>query len=65
MDNGEKVVPVEVKAEVNLKAQSLKTYSDKFHPEITVRTAMTDYRAENLLVNLPLYAVEKLGKILS
>lgn len=65
VDNGEKVVPVEVKAEVNLKAKSLKTYSDKFHPEITVRTAMTDYRAENLLVNLPLYAVEELGKILS
>ena len=65
VDNGEKVVPVEVKAEINLKAKSLKTYSDKFHPETAIRTAMTDYKAENLLINLPLYAVEELGRILS
>ena len=34
VDTGEKIVPVEVKAEVNLKAKSLKTYREKFLPEI-------------------------------
>ena len=60
IDNGEQIVPVEVKAEVNLKAKSLKTYREKFNPEISVRTSMADYKKENGLVNLPLYAVEKI-----
>ena len=50
IDNGEQIVPVEVKAEVNLKAKSLKTYREKFNPEISVRTSMADYKKENGLV---------------
>lgn len=60
IDNCEQIVPVEVKAEVNLKAKSLKTYREKFNPEISVRTSMADYKKEEGLVNLPLYAVEKI-----
>lgn len=60
IDNGEQIVPVEVKAEVNLKAKSLKTYREKFNPEISVRTSMANYKKEEGLVNLPLYAVEKI-----
>lgn len=30
VDNGETVVPLEVKEEVNLRAKSLKTYREKF-----------------------------------
>lgn len=60
IDNGEQIVPVEVKAEVNLKAKCLKTYREKFNPEISVRTSMADYKKEEGLVNLPLYAVEKI-----
>ena len=60
IDNGEQIVPVEVKTEVNLKAKSLKTYREKFNPEISVRTSMADYKKEEGLVNLPLYAVEKI-----
>lgn len=62
VDTGEQIVPVEVKAEVNLRAKSLKTYVEKFLPEIAVRTSMADYKKEDWLVNLPLYAVENLVK---
>lgn len=62
LDTGGRIVPVEVKAEVNLKAKSLKTYREKFSPAISVRTSMADYRKEDWLVNLPLYAVEEIGK---
>ena len=62
IDTGEQVIPVEVKAEVNLKAKSLKTYCEKFNPEISVRTSMADYKKEDWLVNLPLYAVEGIFK---
>lgn len=63
VDNGDQVIPVEVKVEVNLKAKSLKTYREKFNPKISVRTSMADYKKEDWLVNLPLYAVEELGGI--
>ncbi len=64
VDNGETVTPVEVKAEINLKAKSLKTYREKFNPPLSVRTAMTDYRREEGLVNLPLYAIGELERVL-
>ncbi len=59
VDTGEQIVPMEVKAEVNLKAKSLKTYREKFNPQISVRTSMADYKKEDWLLNLPLYAVEE------
>ncbi|WP_330364930.1 DUF4143 domain-containing protein [Anaerovorax odorimutans] len=60
LDLGEMVVPVEVKAETNLKAKSLKSYYEKFNPSISVRTAMTDYKKEKWLLNIPLWAIEVL-----
>lgn len=62
LDTGDRIVPVEVKAEVNLKAKSLKTYREKFAPAISVRASMADYRKEDWLVNLPLYAIEEIDK---
>ena len=64
IDNGEMVVPIEVKAEVNLKAKSLKTYQEKFTPKVAIRTSMADYKKETNLINLPLYAIDKLQKVL-
>jgi len=63
IDVGNQIVPVEVKAEVNLKAKSLRTYKDKYSPGISVRTSMADYKIEEWLVNLPLYAVEEILSI--
>ena len=60
IDVGDKAIPVEVKAEENLKAKSLKSYRDRFSPEISVRTSMADYRQDDRLINLPLYAVEEI-----
>lgn len=62
IDTGEQVIPIEVKAEVNLKAKSLRVYKDKYNPESSVRTSMADYKREDWLVNLPLYAVEEICK---
>ncbi len=61
VDTGEQIVPVEVKAEVNLRAKSLKTYREKFVPEISVRASMSDYKKEAGLVNLPLYAIDQIA----
>lgn len=58
VDNGDNIIPLEVKAEINLKAKSLKTYREKFTPEISIRSSMADYSEEVGLVNIPLYAIE-------
>ncbi|MGN1188971.1 MAG: ATP-binding protein [Candidatus Ornithospirochaeta sp.] len=63
VNTGEKIIPVEVKAEVNLKAKSLKTYQEKYSPEVCIRTSMTDYKKEEWLINLPLYAIDQIAKI--
>lgn len=63
IDNGESVVPVEVKAEVNLRAKSLRTYHDKYNPQVSIRTSMADYKEEEWLTNLPLYAIDEINSI--
>lgn len=63
IDDGERIIPLEVKAEENLKAKSLRSYKEKFQPEISVRTSMSDYRAQEWMVNLPLYAIEEIGSM--
>lgn len=60
VDTGEQIIPVEVKAETNLKAKSIKTFYEKFHPEMAVRISMADYKEESWLINLPLYAAEEI-----
>ena len=57
LDAGRQIIPVEVKAESNLKAKSLKLFHEKYRPGIAVRTAMTDYRQAGWLTNIPLWAI--------
>ena len=50
-------IPVEVKAEENLRAKSLRAYCAKYKPAIAVRTSMSDYREQDWMINVPLYLV--------
>lgn len=51
------IVPIEVKAEINLRSQSLRAYFDKFHPEESVRFFTRKYMDQGWMKNIPLYAV--------
>jgi len=62
ISDGQAVVPLEVKAEVNLQSKSLKSFRDRFAPTLSVRTAMTNYKKEKWLLNLPLYAIGTLSQ---
>ena len=59
IQKGSDIVPIEVKEEENLKAKSLKVYCDKFHPNLAIRTSMSDYREQEWMVNMPLWMVSK------
>ena len=53
-------IPVEVKASENLQAKSLRFFVQKYNPGEAIRTSMSDYREEEWMINLPLYAISEL-----
>lgn len=57
IQRGMQVIPIEVKAEENLQAKSLQAFCRKYAPEKAVRTSMSDYREQEWMVNVPLYAL--------
>jgi len=59
-----KVIPLEVKAAENLQAKSLRSFAEKYKVEEAVRTSLSDFRRENWLVNLPLYMMEGIKKLI-
>lgn len=54
------IVPVEVKAEDNLQSKSLRVFCEKHKPKYAVRTSMADYRQQEWMTNIPLYAIHNL-----
>ena len=55
----EKIIPVEVKAEENLRAKSLRQFVLD-HPDTKgIRFSMSPYRKQDWMTNIPLYAVHK------
>lgn len=58
----DKIVPIEVKAEENLQAKSLRSFVQKYDMKYAVRTSMSDYREQDWMVNYPLYDVGSLNE---
>jgi predicted AAA+ superfamily ATPase len=51
------IFPLEVKSEENLKAKSLRAFKDKYQIPLSYRTSMANYRKEEWLENIPLFAI--------
>ena len=54
---GNRVIPVEVKAGVNLRARSLASYEKRYAPECLIRTSLAPWERQECLYNVPLYAI--------
>ena len=54
---GEDIIPLEVKAEENLRAKSLRVFCQKYAPQIALRSSLSGYREEEWLTNVPLYSL--------
>lgn len=54
------VIPIEVKAEENLRARSLRQFVADYSSSEAYRLSMSSYRKESWMTNLPLYAIETL-----
>jgi len=57
------IVPIEVKAEENLKSKSLKAYIDKYDPKYAIRFSMKDYIKQEVIINIPLWNISAIGEI--
>lgn len=58
------IIPVEAKGGMNVHAQSLKVFRSKYDPKVSVRTSLRDYRFDDGLLNIPLYKLFNLKRIL-
>ena len=63
LQHGGNVIPLEVKAEENLQAKSLKHFVAGNELPFGVRTSHVDYRRQEKLINLPLYALSQLWEV--
>ena len=58
--DGEKVVPVEVKAEENLRAKSMRQFCLDHPGTKGIRISMSPYREQDWMTNIPLYGAERI-----
>ena len=56
LQKGMAIVPVEVKAEENLQAKSLRAFCQKNRLDKGIRTSMSKYREQDWMINVPLFA---------
>ncbi|MBD5407010.1 MAG: ATP-binding protein [Treponema sp.] len=53
--NDDEIVPVEVKAEINLQAKSFKVYRDTYNPKTAFRFSLNEFIDHGILKDIPLY----------
>lgn len=61
VQDGGKIYPIEVKAEENLKAKSLRAFASKYDGVHARRFSMSGYREQDWMRNVPLYAIGHYG----
>jgi len=57
LQTNSEVIPIEVKAEKNLKAKSFKLFCEKYQPQKAIRTSLLKYKKQSWMTNIPLYAI--------
>ena len=59
------VIPIEVKAEKNLKAKSIREFVKRYAPQQVIRTSLAPYSKGETVTDLPLYAIWLLPELKS
>jgi len=63
LQRSDTVIPIEVKAEENLKSKSLRLFSQKYNLYPALRFSMSDYREQDWMTNIPLYCLQVVSTI--
>ncbi len=64
-ENEKIVYPLEVKAGVNVRSKSLKSFDDYFQPKFLCRTTLQNLKIDGKIINIPLYAVSLHQQLIS
>jgi len=59
------ILPLEVKAGVNPKSKSLRSFADKYKPRMLLRSSLLNLMRNGEILNIPLYAINVLEKLLT
>lgn len=57
IDDGAEIIPVEVKSGINLRSKSLKAFIEKYNIKKALRYSLADYKLNDIIIDLPMYAV--------
>ncbi len=59
-----KIIPVEVKSDENVRSKSLTFYRKTFNPEFSIRFSMRNLKRDEGVINIPLFMVDYTKKLL-
>ena len=62
---GSRIIPIEVKSGLNVKAQSLKVYREQYKPQLSIRFSLKDTKLDNDLLNISLCNIFLCEKLLN
>ena len=57
LQDGVKIIPIEVKSGVRTRSRSLSVFVEKYHPEVAYRVSQKNFGLANGIKSVPLYAV--------
>ena len=66
MQQDNSIIPIEVKAETNLKSRSLKKFKELFSEEIDlrVRLSLDNLKFDGGVLNVPLFMADQAGRLI-
>lgn len=61
----DRIYPLEVKAGINPRSKSLRSYDMQFSPPVLARATLLNFKKDGKIINLPLYAVSLLPELVT
>lgn len=65
LQDGSRILPIEAKSGMNVGAKSLAFYRTKYNPPLAIRTSLLNLKMDAKLLNIPLYAIQSLPRLLA
>ncbi len=61
LQDGEKIIPIEVKSGTHTRSKSLSNFVKKYKPDYSIRISAKNFGFENIIKSIPLYSVYNLN----
>ena len=59
------IIPLEVKSNISIRSKSLKVYIERYNPKLVIRVSMLNLKQDGNVLNIPLYLIEELARLLT